>query len=46
MLKDNDPFLSDEFLDEIAKEINEEFGGPTDEQDVEPSIKDIDDFTS
>lgn len=41
MLKDNDPFLSDEFLDEVAKEINEEFGGPTYEQDLEQHIKDI-----
>ncbi|WP_449619559.1 bacitracin ABC transporter ATP-binding protein [Robertmurraya sp. Marseille-Q9965] len=26
MLKENDPLLSDEFLDELAKEINEQYG--------------------
>jgi hypothetical protein len=41
MLKDNDPFLSDEFLDELAKEINQQFGGPTDEQNIEPPTNHI-----
>ncbi|MEQ2529322.1 bacitracin ABC transporter ATP-binding protein [Robertmurraya yapensis] len=26
MLKENDPLLSDEFLDELAKEINDLYG--------------------
>ena len=27
MFKENIPFLSDEFLDELAKEINQQYGG-------------------
>ncbi len=35
MSKENGPLLSDEFLDEVAKEINQLYGGPTkDENDV------------
>ncbi|MDQ0155804.1 bacitracin ABC transporter ATP-binding protein [Robertmurraya andreesenii] len=26
MLKENDPLLSDDFLDELAKEINQQYG--------------------
>jgi hypothetical protein len=44
MLKDNDPFLSDEFLDEVAKEINQQFGGPTFKEKVEPPTNDIDEI--
>ncbi|MEH7375549.1 MULTISPECIES: hypothetical protein [Bacillaceae] len=42
MFKENSPFLSDDFLDELAKEINKQFGGPTNEQYVEPTNNDID----
>ena len=28
MLKDNEPLLSDEFLDKLTKEINQLYGGP------------------
>ncbi len=35
MVKENSPIISDEFLDELAKEINQLYGGPTNEQDVE-----------
>ncbi|MDQ0242743.1 hypothetical protein J2S09_000279 [Bacillus fengqiuensis] len=35
MSKENGPLLSDEFLDEVAKEINQLYGGPAkDENDV------------
>ncbi|MGG4155001.1 hypothetical protein [Peribacillus muralis] len=27
------PIISDEFLDEVVKEINEQFGGPLNEND-------------
>ncbi|MEH7123711.1 bacitracin ABC transporter ATP-binding protein [Bacillus sp. JJ1532] len=40
MFKDNSPFLSDEFLDELAKEINQQYGGQTNEQNVEPISND------
>jgi hypothetical protein len=33
MVKENIPFLSDEFLDDLAKEINQQFGGPSKEID-------------
>jgi hypothetical protein len=36
MTKENSPFFSDEFLDELAKEINELYGSPIKEQIVEP----------
>ncbi|MDF9758284.1 hypothetical protein OKW24_000057 [Peribacillus simplex] len=36
MFKDNNPFLSDEFLDELAKDINQQYGGPIKEQIAEP----------
>ncbi|PLR75661.1 bacitracin ABC transporter ATP-binding protein [Bacillus sp. V3-13] len=32
MRKENGPLLSDEFLEEAAKEINELYGSPTKEQ--------------
>jgi hypothetical protein len=35
MLKENKPLLSDEFLDELANEINQLFGSPTNEQNAE-----------
>jgi hypothetical protein len=35
MIKDNNPFLTDEFLDEVVKEINQLYGdGTTEENDV------------
>lgn len=34
MSKKNSPFLSDEFLDELAKEINQQNGDYSNEQDV------------
>ncbi|WP_157406150.1 hypothetical protein [Neobacillus drentensis] len=37
MSKENSPFLSDDFLDELAKEINKQFEGPITEQFVEPT---------
>lgn len=36
MLKENRPLLSDEFLDELAKEINQHYGRPTNEQNEDP----------
>lgn len=42
MSKENSPFLSDDFLDELAKEINKQFGSPITEQFVEPTNNDID----
>ncbi|MEH7086896.1 bacitracin ABC transporter ATP-binding protein [Neobacillus drentensis] len=36
MFKENRPLLSDEFLDELAKEINQQYGGLTNEQNAEP----------
>ncbi|MEI4800545.1 bacitracin ABC transporter ATP-binding protein [Bacillus sp. FJAT-51639] len=35
MFKEYSPFLSDEFLDNLAKEINKQYGSPTKEQIVE-----------
>jgi hypothetical protein len=35
MLKEKSPLLSDEFLDELVKEINQQYGGPTKEQITE-----------
>ncbi len=32
MFKEKSPLLSDEFLDELAKDINQQYGGPTKEQ--------------
>ncbi len=40
MFKENIPFLSDEFLDELAKEINQQYGGHSNEQNVEHMIND------
>ncbi|MBM7692199.1 hypothetical protein JOC77_001626 [Peribacillus deserti] len=42
MFIEDSPFLSDEFLDELAKEINQQFGGPIEEQNGEPTNSDID----
>ncbi|MFD6210601.1 bacitracin ABC transporter ATP-binding protein [Peribacillus sp. NPDC060253] len=28
----NNPIISDEFLDQVAKEINQQFGGPINEK--------------
>ena len=36
MFKENRPLLSDELLDEIAKEINQQYGCPINDQNVEP----------
>ncbi|MCK1981267.1 MULTISPECIES: hypothetical protein [Peribacillus] len=30
--KSNNPIISDEFLDQVVKEINAEFGGPINEK--------------
>ena len=35
MFKENIPFLSDEFLDELAKEISQLYGDHTNEQNAE-----------
>lgn len=35
MFKENSPFLSDEFLDELAKKINQQYGDYSNEQNVE-----------
>ncbi|SFB21805.1 MULTISPECIES: hypothetical protein [unclassified Bacillus (in: firmicutes)] len=36
MFKENNPLLSDEVLDALAEEINQQYGSPTREQIVEP----------
>ncbi|WP_156431178.1 hypothetical protein [Bacillus sp. FJAT-29814] len=36
MTKQNKPLLSDEFLNELAKEINEQYGWTVKEQNDEP----------
>jgi hypothetical protein len=36
MLKENRPLLTDEFLDELAKEINQLYGEQTNEENDEP----------
>lgn len=33
MFKENEPLLSDEFLDKLTKEINQLYGGPDFEED-------------
>ncbi|MDM5187973.1 bacitracin ABC transporter ATP-binding protein [Bacillus sp. DX4.1] len=38
MSKENKPFLSDEFLDEVVKEINQLYGDSTKEQNDVPSV--------
>lgn len=35
-IKENKPLLSDEFLDELANEINQLYRSPTYEQNTEP----------
>lgn len=35
MFKEKTPLFSDEFLDELAKEINQQYGGHLNEQNVE-----------
>ncbi|TDL63431.1 bacitracin ABC transporter ATP-binding protein [Rhodococcus qingshengii] len=35
MLKENKPLLSDEFLDELANEINQQYGIPINDQNME-----------
>lgn len=37
MTKQNKPLLTDEFLNELAKEINEEYGWALEEQNTEPT---------
>ncbi len=37
MIKDNTPFLSDEFLDEVIKAINQLYGGDQEEQNDVPT---------
>ena len=36
MHKEKNLIISDEFLDELVKEINQLYGGPTEEQMTEP----------
>lgn len=36
MFNEKGPFFSDEFLNELVKEINQQFGGPQKEQMTEP----------
>ena len=40
MFKENSPFLSDDFLDELAKEINQLYGDHINEQNVEATNND------
>ncbi|TWD93486.1 hypothetical protein FB550_115128 [Neobacillus bataviensis] len=41
MFKEKTPFLSDEFLDELVKEINQQCGGPIKEQITEQIDNDL-----
>lgn len=41
MSKEKRPFLSDEFLDDLVKEINQQYGGPIKEQVTESLDKDL-----
>ena len=41
MSKEKSPFLSDEFLDELVKEINQQYGGPIKEQSSDSSDNDL-----
>ena len=41
MFKDQNPFFSDEYLEELAKEINQQFGGPIKEQMTDPLENEI-----
>lgn len=45
MYKENIPFLSDEFLDAIVKEINQLYGMPTTEQNEVPKINGMENST-
>ncbi|MCL6573651.1 MAG: bacitracin ABC transporter ATP-binding protein [Bacillus sp. (in: Bacteria)] len=36
MSKDKTPFLSDEFLDKVIEEINQLYGGSSEDQNNEP----------
>ncbi|WP_338752658.1 hypothetical protein [Bacillus sp. FJAT-52991] len=40
MVKENSPFLSDEFLEELAREINQQYGDNTNEQNAKPISND------
>jgi hypothetical protein len=42
MFKENNPFLSDEFLDEVVREINQLYGGPVEDKNDVPSNNDND----
>lgn len=35
MSKEDRPLLTDEFLDEVVREINQQFGAPLNEQNVD-----------
>ncbi|HWO96939.1 MAG TPA: bacitracin ABC transporter ATP-binding protein [Bacillus sp. (in: firmicutes)] len=41
MSKENNPLLSDEFLDEVVKEINQLYGGPAKDENDVPTDDDI-----
>lgn len=41
MFKEKKPILSDEFLDALVKEINQQHGGLTKEQMTEPKDNDV-----
>jgi alanine-alpha-ketoisovalerate/valine-pyruvate aminotransferase len=40
MVKENVPFLTDEFLDKLVKEINQQYGWQTPEQNIETITND------
>ncbi|WP_342430873.1 bacitracin ABC transporter ATP-binding protein [Neobacillus sp. FSL H8-0543] len=42
MSKEKNPLLSDEFIDEMVKEINQLYGDPSEEQNNEESINESD----
>jgi hypothetical protein len=41
MLKENNPLLSDEFLNEVAREINQLYSGPGKEKNEEPENNEV-----
>jgi hypothetical protein len=41
MFKDKNPFFSDEYLEELVKEINLQYGGPIKEQMTDPIENDL-----
>ncbi|WHY64478.1 bacitracin ABC transporter ATP-binding protein [Neobacillus sp. SuZ13] len=41
MFKDKNPFFSDEYLEELAKEINLQYGAPIKDQMTDPIENDL-----